>query len=624
MTKKKNILSIAIDKSLQDKLKELSKEKHISVSRLVSRLVEEALYLEENVFKDEIYKNIDWLSQEWKDKLQFLFTKVLDTTPDPIWIKDLNLRIIYVNQAFADLFGLKKEEIIGKSDIEYLPSEIAKESIFSDMQALEKKQSTHTVEKIEKDGKFRYFDVIKTPLFNKSGKIVAILGISRDITNLVETKEELERKNRELLDAYQKLKELHEYDNVTGFMKRNKFIEEFDNLLKGKDRKTFTVVMIDINNFKYINEIYGFEFGDRLLREISNQLQNFVESIDTSALLGKLSGDEFAVLFKKDIELNEIVKRFKEILSQIKLNTPKYHSIYSPKAVYCAVKVEPDITLSAEEIITHMEVAIFDLRESKDTDFSTVDLRENISSVDLEEKLVRALENKKIVPFLQPIYDFKSDELIGYEIFARIEDEDEYIEAKDFITVAYRKDFIVPIDHEILEIVKNEIMPLIEDDKKLFINLSSFSLNKLENIADPMAKEIIFIKDRSVFDINEQEFLRNISNITDIKRSYNISFSIDDFGTGNTSFRTLIRISEEKIISYLKIDGSLMKELGSSEEKKNIVRSIVAACKQLGIKTVAENIEDEKIYEAVLDIGIDCGQGNYLSAPEHYEKVLKK
>lgn len=108
MTKKKNILSIAIDKSLQDKLKELSREKHISVSRLVSRLVEEALYLEENVFKDEIYKNIDWLSQEWKDKLQFLFTKVLDTTPDPIWIKDLNLRIIYVNQAFADLFGLKK------------------------------------------------------------------------------------------------------------------------------------------------------------------------------------------------------------------------------------------------------------------------------------------------------------------------------------------------------------------------------------------------------------------------------------------------------------------------------------------------------------------------------------
>lgn len=624
MTKKKNILSIAIDKSLQDKLKELSREKHISVSRLVSRLVEEALYLEENVFKDEIYKNIDWLSQEWKDKLQFLFTKVLDTTPDPIWIKDLNLRIIYVNQAFADLFGLKKEEIIGKSDIEYLPSEIAKESIFSDMQALEKKQSTHTVEKIEKGGKIRYFDVIKTPLFNKSGKIVAILGISRDITNLVETKEELERKNRELLDAYQKLKELHEFDNVTGFMKRNKFIEEFDNILKGKDRKTVTVVMIDINNFKYINEIYGFEFGDKLLREISNQLKNFVESIDSSALLGKLSGDEFSVLFKKDIELNEIIKRFKEILSQIKLNTPKYHSIYSPKAVYCAVKVEPDITLSAEEIITHMEVAIFDLRESKDIDFSIIDLKENVSSVDLEEKLIEALEKKKIVPFLQPVYDFKNDEIIGYEVFARIKDNGNYIEAKDFITVAYRKDFIVPIDHEILEIVKNEIMPLIEDDKKLFINLSSFSLNKLENIADPMAKEIIFIKDRSVFDINEQEFLRNISNITDIKRSYNISFSIDDFGTGNTSFRTLIRISEEKIVSYLKIDGSLMKELGDSGEKKNIVKSIVAACKQLGIKTVAENIENEKIYEAVLDIGIDCGQGNYLSEPKHYETILKK
>ncbi|WP_456402930.1 EAL domain-containing protein [Persephonella sp.] len=624
MNKKKNILSIAIDKTLQDKLKELSKEKHISVSRLVSRLVEEALYLEENVFKDEIYKNIDWLSQEWKDKLQFLFTKVLDTTPDPIWIKDLNLRIIYVNQAFADLFGLKKEEIIGKSDIEYLPSEIAKESIFSDMQALEKKQSTHTVEKIEKDGEVRYFDVIKTPLFNKSGKIVAILGISRDISSLVETKEELERKNRELLDAYQKLKELHEFDNVTGFMKRNKFIEEFDKLLKKEDRKPLTVIMIDINNFKYINEIYGFEFGDKLLREISNQLKNFVGSIDSSALLGKLSGDEFAVLFLKDIDIHDIVKKFKEILSQIKLNTPKYHSIFSPKAVYCAVKIDPDINLSGEEIVTHMEVAIFDLRESKDIDFSKIDLKENVSTVELEEKITTALEEKRIVPFLQPIYDFKNDEVIGYEVFARIEDNGQFLNAEDFISVAYRKDFIVPIDHEILEIVKNEIMPDLDSDKKLFINLSSFSLNKLENIADPMAKEIIFIKDRSVFDINEQEFLRNISNITDIKRSYNISFSIDDFGTGNTSFRTLIRISEERIISYLKIDGSLIVELGKSEEKRNIVKSIVSACKELGITTIAENIENEKIYDAVLDIGIDCGQGYYLSKPEHYKEVLKK
>ncbi|WP_457641074.1 EAL domain-containing protein [Persephonella sp.] len=623
MTKKKNILSIAIDKSLQDKLKELSREKHISVSRLVSRLVEEALYLEENVFKDEIYKNIDWLSQEWKDKLQFLFTKVLDTTPDPIWIKDLNLRIIYVNQAFADLFGLKKEEIIGKSDIEYLPSEIAKESIFSDMQALEKKQSTHTVEKIEKDGKVRYFDVIKTPLFNKSGKIVAILGISRDITSLVETKEELERKNKELLEAYQKLKELHEFDNVTGFMKRNKFIEEFDNLLKETNRGTFTLVMIDINNFKYINEIYGFEFGDKLLREISNQLRSFVKSIDKDVLLGKLSGDEFAVLFKKNIDPEDIIKRFKEILSQIKLSTPKYHSIYSPKAVYCAVKIEPDVILSAEESITHMEVTIFELRESKEVDYCTIDLRANISSTEMEEKIRKALEDKKVVPFLQPIYNFKSNDIIGYEVFARIEENGKFIEAKDFITVAYRKDFIVPIDHEILEKVKKGMIPILENDKKLFINLSSFSLNKLENIADPMAKEIIFIKDRSVFEINEQEFLRNISNIADIKRSYNINFSIDDFGTGNTSFRTLIKLSEEKIISYLKIDGLLIKELGKSESKRNIVKSIVAACKQLGITTVAENIENEEIYEAVLDIGIDCGQGYYLSKPEHYENILK-
>jgi len=198
MSERKRILSIAIDNDLLKRLKDLSQEKELSVSKLVTQLIEEALYLEENVFSDEIYKNIDWLSNEWKDKLQVLFTKVLDTTPDPIWIKDLNLRFVYVNQAFADLFGHKKEEIIGKNDIEFLPPEVAKQCIYSDMQALEKRESSHSIETVEKDGETLYFDVIKTPLFDRLGRPIAILGISRDITGFIKTKEELEKKNQEI------------------------------------------------------------------------------------------------------------------------------------------------------------------------------------------------------------------------------------------------------------------------------------------------------------------------------------------------------------------------------------------------------------------------------------------
>lgn len=186
MATKKPIISVIVERDIYNKLKEGAKKEKTSLSRYASKLIKEALYLKENVFKDEIYKNIDWLNEEWEDKFKYLFTTVLDTTPDPIWIKDINLKFVYVNQAFADLFGYKKEEMLGKGDAELLEEEVAKNCIYSDYLAINNEGPTHSVEAVVKDGKKLYFDVIKTPIKDKNGKVIAILGISRDITEIQE------------------------------------------------------------------------------------------------------------------------------------------------------------------------------------------------------------------------------------------------------------------------------------------------------------------------------------------------------------------------------------------------------------------------------------------------------
>ncbi len=186
MPTKKPIISVIVEEDIYKKLKERAKNEKTSLSKYASKLIKEALYLKENVFKDEIYKNVDWLNEEWEDKFKYLFTTVLDTTPDPIWIKDINLKWVYVNQAFADLFGYKKEEMLGKGDADLLEEEVAKNCIYSDYLAINSEGPTHFVEVVEKDGKKLYFDVIKTPIKDKNGKVIAILGISRDITEIQE------------------------------------------------------------------------------------------------------------------------------------------------------------------------------------------------------------------------------------------------------------------------------------------------------------------------------------------------------------------------------------------------------------------------------------------------------
>ena len=180
MATKKPVISVVVDDQIYENLKRLSEKKNTSLSKLAANLLLKGLYLEDD------FNKTNWAVDVLQEKLCDLLLEILDMSPDPIWIKDKSLRYIYANKAYAKLFKVNKEDVIGKSDIDILSEEEAKSCVYSDMMTLQKEGEIIVEEIIERNGRKITFEVIKKAIKDKYGSVIAILGIAKDITKLKE------------------------------------------------------------------------------------------------------------------------------------------------------------------------------------------------------------------------------------------------------------------------------------------------------------------------------------------------------------------------------------------------------------------------------------------------------
>ncbi|NPA12391.1 MAG: EAL domain-containing protein [Aquificae bacterium] len=611
MATKKTVLSIAIDKDLLSKIKNLSTEKSLSVSKFISKLLEEALYLEENVFKDEIYKNIDWLSEEWRDKLQVLFTKVLDTTPDPIWIKDLNLRIIYVNQAFADLFGLKKEDVIGKSDIEILPPDIAKECIYSDMKALESKTSSHSIETIrDVNGNEIIFDVIKTPIYDKNGRIIAILGISRDITDFIKIQEELKQKNKELEEAYKKLQEFYEYDVVTGLYKKGKFIQLTQEALNQlqPDQK-YTLIILEVANLTQANEMYGYSFGSKLLKEFSKILEEKLKDYGFDYILGKIGGSKFALLIKEDINDRNILKKFLNFTRSIRISTPDDEGFFVPKILFAVKKVGKEDIPELEKTLLQMEDLITYIKDSGNRSYVFVKDQPVLYSKaeELEKLILEDMDKGRFSVELEPIKTIQDLQTVAYEVVCRSASLNRANLCELPENLQLEKVFTT-ISKRLFNQIKKKIYPQV--DKKLFVKIRQSILERVYNLPDDrITKDILYIKDKSVFMISENTFVNSFNTILELKEAYNFTICLDNFGAGKTPVKMLTQMFEHNAFEYLKINKTFIRTSMFSSKRKKVLKGIVDMGREFGVKTIASGVDTDQLYQFAKEIGFDYIEG---------------
>lgn len=250
------------------------------------------------------------MSQEQIDEL------VLDTIKfhcaDTIYFKDRESRFLWNSQQHADQFGVKSpQDMVGKTDYDYFPKEFADKALEVEKQIIESGEPMLNVEEEwEKDDEIRYLLASKYPFRNKEGEIIGTWGITRDITELRHLEKELER-------SYKKAQRLARVDDVTGLYNRRYFYENLERVCSLYDRREdgvmFSLIAIDVDNMKFINDQYGQQKGDDVLRHIASSMLNAIRKSDICFRTG---GDEFAVLLP-DCDKNAAVGVAKAITRNV-------------------------------------------------------------------------------------------------------------------------------------------------------------------------------------------------------------------------------------------------------------------------------------------------------------------
>ncbi|GAB6072470.1 hypothetical protein JCM14244_08470 [Venenivibrio stagnispumantis] len=410
-------------------------------------------------------------------------------------------------------------------------------------------------------------------------------------------------------------------DYLTGLLSKEGFLRELGKLIEkakseNKDKKIF-VMTLDLDNFKYINDVYGHEIGDIFLKKIAI---NILENIDRSnSILGRTGGDEFCIAIY-DVKNEEIIKTAEILLQKIEnfsLNLGKNHL---KTTASIGISIYPNDALDAKNLILRAEEALYEAKQKGKGIFIVFnkELHDRFRRIEEAKVLLnKAIISKNVYPFIQPIFDIKSKKFIGGEILLRIKDGNEFIPAYKFIDVANNFGYIDQLEHIIIEKIIDEDNLKILEDKFIFINKTIKSekkagfIKKEIDIYHTMKKEYNITP---VIEITESSFVEYFGILSEFIKKLEekgIFSALDDFGAGYASFRYLLNLD----INILKIDGSLIKDILNNKRSVAIVKAISEISKDFGIKTVAEFVENKEILSVLNILDIDYAQGFYLSKP---------
>ncbi|MBF0466571.1 MAG: bifunctional diguanylate cyclase/phosphodiesterase [Nitrospirae bacterium] len=427
---------------------------------------------------------------------------------------------------------------------------------------------------------------------------------------------------RALSKAINELEFYAGHDPLTGLYNRRMFEHFLDYEIARVKRKNykFSLMMQDLDDFKYVNDNYGHPFGDLFLKEVAQTLEDVLRDGDVVARLG---GDEFAVILSEtDITKGKAVaEKLRSAFEHKKIETPD-KKIIPIKASIGLVEF-PTHGSTAAELMVVVDAALYNAKElGKNKVFVPTDTEIKKSLKEQTEKfnlLQDALENSRFVPYYQPIFDIAANKITAYEVLARLIDKDgNVIPAYKFIDMSERIGKIFYIDRMVItKAFRNK--KLKNNHNYLFVNISGKELKDrtfLEFIIEE-AKRAELNSSEIVIEITEREAAGDLTKIQDFLQvviSNGFKLAIDDFGSGYSSFYYLKYLPAH----FLKIDGEFIKELATEDPRDYaFVESIQTLCKKLNIQTVAEFVESSRILEIVGEIGITYGQGFHLGMPHN-------
>ncbi|MGM0414748.1 MAG: putative bifunctional diguanylate cyclase/phosphodiesterase [Bacillota bacterium] len=436
---------------------------------------------------------------------------------------------------------------------------------------------------------------------------------------LLATEEELEEKIEELNQGKEKIYQQAYYSDLTGLPNKNKLHEKIEEMIDRDSSEKINYIILDLDEFKKVNDFHGHEFGDKLLLKIKEKL---IKVLPEDYNLFHFGGDEFGILYsqseteKSEMNLvNRIMKIFEE---PIKINN---NFIYSSASL--GIVTYPDQAKNGAEIIKNGEIAMYNAKENgkKNYKFYEKDMDKKIKDyLQLEKELKQAIKNEEFELFYQPLFDLENDKITTLEALIRWKKPDgSYVSPVDFIPFAEETGLITEIGSWVFKEACRQKREWLEKGLNSFsisINISAKELDAA-NFYDNLVKQLNNNNldcSKMEIEITESDVMNNLNKnikILEKLRSLGIKVSLDDFGTGYSSLNYLRKMP----IDNIKIDRSFINNISTNQKERKILSSIIELSKIIGLDVTVEGIENKEQLQFIKDKKCDRAQGYLLARP---------
>ncbi|WBL15794.1 EAL domain-containing protein [Sutcliffiella sp. NC1] len=414
--------------------------------------------------------------------------------------------------------------------------------------------------------------------------------------------------------------ELAFHDSLTHLPNRRSFINQLRGTVLDRkfSRSKLTVFFIDLDNFKQINDQWGHDAGDLVLKEAAKRIQSVIRPTDIAARLG---GDEFVVMLKDVQDEEDAITIVQRMLNQFQKPINISGQDYT---LSCSIGVAhyPDHGESSEDLIKSADTALYYVKERGKNDFMIYDQTMEQQSLErriLENALRQGIKEEQFYIEYQPKMNMSTNELIGMEALVRWKHPDlGVISPGKFIPLAEETGLIVPLGEWILRESCKQALAWRDEGYPPLILSVNISVRQLEDVHFVEKVQTILHETRLdtkwlELEVTESVLANDKSTISILKELQNlgIHISVDDFGTGYSSLSYL----KELPINTLKIDQSFIKDIHTNKASNEIAKAIINLAHSIGLNVIAEGIELKEHVDELSKDGCILGQGYYYSRP---------
>ena len=549
-----------------------------------------------------------------------IFRQVFAQTQEAIVITDASFMVQYANKAYWDLTGNSPDNVLNRP---FAPQqeEYHEGSTWLEMQSIAKAEGHWSGEFV-----IRRKSKELLPLW---ASLRSVVDANSLVTNYVLTLSDL----TSLKSSQEELYRLVSKDTVTGLNNRSSFFKDLEEMIERSQKpgKKFSVIFLDIQRFKELNDSLGHQAGDKVLQKVADRL-SFMQKQDDS--IARLGGDEFAIIAADCANELDLALTIESIRNGIEAPMDiEGHTLTASIAIGAAVFPDDgeDASTLAKSVDTALTAAT--THGAALTQLYTQSMNSNISRhFWVENNLRNSFGSNQLIPYFQPQLNLKNMKPEEAEVLIRWNHpQSGLISPAEFIPVAERTGLIAPVTTEVMEAScllaqswKAAGMPLaciainISAQLLLEANFISQVYSTIEKIGISPSEILVEITESSAMMDPDQTgaVLRGM-------KEYGLALAIDDFGTGYSSLSYLKKFDVDQI----KIDQSFVKDLASSQESRSIVKAIIRMCESLGYETLAEGVETAEQAKILHELGCNKLQGYLIAKPlagQEFESFMRQ